>query len=1084
MLKSKTTQQIVSSIAVLFFLFTLSSKTFAQVSTAQLQGTVQDDSGAAVSGATVTLKSASKGSSNSVDTDSEGNYIFPQVLVDTYSIEVTKQGFKRFERSNIKIDVNQKARVDVTLNVGQLTETVSVSASAALVNTTDGEVGQVVTQKNIVDLPLKGRQFLELAFLTPGAVDAPTDYRRSLQGIAPAVNGVRPEYNSYTLNGASNSESYAGQFAIVPSVDAIEEFKIQSGSYNPEFGRASGAIVNVVTKAGTNEFHGSVYEFFRNDVLNARNFFNPSKSPLRLNQYGGTLGGPVYLPRFGEGGPAFISGKNRTFFFFNYEEYKERRASTRSSRFPTQAELSGDFSGSSAVVRDPETGLQFPGNRIPESRIDPVAKRYLTIFPQVTAGLAGGRNFINNSPSSYDNRTIGIRLDHRFTGKSSLYGVLNWNNIINAVPGPIPNGPGDIQNNFYNRLVNITHNYIFSSMVFNEARVSYQRFRNPFTDLFPHRDYPSELGLIGITPDPFVRNRWPAVSFGQGYSGIPRSYEATQTSNVYSFNDNLSLIRGRHNMKFGFQYFQTRITEAFITDAPTGWTFSGIFSGNAVADFLLGVASGNTTFVSGGKAYLRNSQYQFYAQDQWRATNNLTLNYGVRYELHTPWYDVRGGAGSFNRLTGAILITSLSPDQSDFSRRTGIPIERLPDKSFYKTNYCCIGPVMPRVSFAWNMQKLSGLVLRGGYGVSLNNDIGNIINGGFAPPFWNRLFATSIQYPGIGFNRGRASFENLNTGSTFDLQPIDPDFEEGYFQTWNLTAEMQLRNGMFLSLAYVGNKGTHLAALGTVNEAPPGPGPLAQRRPFTRFSTFTVFDNFGDSNYHSLQAKAEKRFDNGFGYLMSYTYGKALGNSGTLNEVRLQTSFNERLARGRLPFDVRQKFTAAVIYEMPFGRGKPFLNNAPGLVNVLLGGWQTSVIYVAQSGYPLTPGVSPSLRNGGFGPQTSNLIGPDYGNLPRGERTVDRWFNTGAFVAPPPFTFGTAPLFSLDGPGINNWDISFTKNTLIKEGLNLQFRAELYNAFNHTRFAAVDTTLGSSSFGRVQSAIGEREIQFAMKLIF
>src|SRR5262245_33883628 len=325
MLRNKVSSIIVSSIVFLLFLFLFSpaNKTYGQVSTAQLLGTVRDASGATVAGAVVTLKSATKGTSTSVTTDSEGSYVFPQVPVDTYSIEVSMQGFKRYEIPNIKLDVNQKARVDVELAVGQITELISVNSDTKLVNTVDGEVSTVVAQKNIVELPLKGRQFLELAFLTPGVVDGPaSDYRRGIQGIAPAINGNRPESNSYTLNGANNSESYEGFFVITPAVDSVEEFRIQSGTYNAEYGRAGGAIVNVVTKSGTNNFHGSLYEFFRNDVLNAHNFFNPKRSPLRLNQFGGTFGGPVFLPKFGNGRPSIWRGKGRTFFFFNYEEYK------------------------------------------------------------------------------------------------------------------------------------------------------------------------------------------------------------------------------------------------------------------------------------------------------------------------------------------------------------------------------------------------------------------------------------------------------------------------------------------------------------------------------------------------------------------------------------------------------------------------------------------------------------------------------------------------------------------------------------------------------------------------------------------
>jgi hypothetical protein len=311
-----------------------------------------------------------------------------------------------------------------------------------------------------------------------------------------------------------------------------------------------------------------------------------------------------------------------------------------------------------------------------------------------------------------------------------------------------------------------------------------------------------------------------------------------------------------------------------------------------------------------------------------------------------------------------------------------------------------------------------------------------------------------------------------------------PGFEEGYVQSWNLSLEKQLQNGMFLSGAYVGSKGTHLSSLGWINEAQPGPGNQNLRRPFPKFNNFTTFDDFGASNYHALQLKAEKRFDNGLAYLLGYTYSKGLANASTLNEAP-QLSSDQRTARGRLNFDIRQRFTAAVIYELPFGRSKPFLANVPGWADKILGGWQVNTITVLQTGYPINLTVSPCLINGFANVCVPNSAGPDHGSLGRGERTVDRWFNTASFSAPPEFTQGNMQQRTLDGPtGLNNWDTSFVKNTVVREGINVQFRAEFFNLFNHTRFSRVNTVLGSPAFGRVTASTGEREIQFALKILF
>jgi Carboxypeptidase regulatory-like domain/TonB dependent receptor len=714
--------------------------TLAQVSTAVLLGGVQDQSGAAIVGATITLTSTDTGISTSTTSGSDGTYVFPQVAVGRYSLEVTMAGFRRVEQTGIVLNVNQKARVDVQLEVGEVTRTINVDASAELINTVDGEVGQVVNQKNVVDLPLRGRQFLELAFLTPGAVNAPGDYRTGQQGIAPAVNGNRPEHNSYTLNGASNGEPYDGQFTIVPSVDSVEEFKIQSGSFNAEFGRAGAAIINVITKSGTNSFHGSVYEFLRNDALNARNAFNPLKSPVKQNQYGGTIGGPIF--------------KNKTFFFFNYEEFKERRASTRSGLFPTAKQLRGDFSGEATVVRDPVTGEPFPGNIVPTGRIDPIATKFAAYFPATQPGLAGGINFINNEPSRVDNMTMGWKIDHHLSAKDTISGVFNWMDFENLAPDTIPGGPGAFANPFFNKLLNIAHTRTWSPTQVNELRLAYQRFNNPQTnpesEQFPKKDYPTELGITGLTDNPLIRNRFPGLGFGQGYAGITRSYEFTEILNGYQIQDNFSWVKPRHSMKFGFGYMQSRVLGRFLTNAPLSYSFSGRFSSHAIADFLLGHAQSTTTFLKGEVNYLYTSQYHFYAQDQWQVNPNFTLNYGLRWEIHTPWHGTRGENLSFNPKTGNPIVTQDS-NVGNFPETTGITFERLAGDSVYPTNYCCMGPIMPRFGFAWNLPQLKSTVLRGGYAVSLSTEIGNIVNAPYSFPFWIRPGLTETVFPGIGF---------------------------------------------------------------------------------------------------------------------------------------------------------------------------------------------------------------------------------------------------------------------------------------------------------------------------------------------
>jgi hypothetical protein len=838
--------------------------------------------------------------------------------------------------------------------------------------------------------------------------------------------------------------------------------------------RAGGAIVNVITKSGTNNFHGSGYEFLRNNVLNARNYFNPSKSPVRQNQFGGTIGGPLV--------------RNKTFFFFNYEGFIERRAGTLSSRFPTPALLGGDFSGESVVVRDPATGIAFPDNKVPASRIDPIASKYIQYIPKPQPGLSGAINFINNQSKTVDNTSVGWKVDHNFSTKDMVSGVVNWMDFENLTPGAIPDGPGAIGNPFFNRMINLGYTHTFSPTMLNEGRVSYLRFNNPQTNppsqTYPNKDYATELGITGLTSDPTIRNRFPGITFGQGWTGIPRSYEYTEILNGYQLSDNFSWVRPRHSLKFGFGHYQSRMTQTFIANAPLTYTFSGRFTGHSVADFLLGIAESTSTFLYGGVSHLYNSQYHVYAQDQWQVTRDLTVNYGLRWEIHTPWREIRGQNAGFNPRTGAVIFTE-DAQIGSFATDANVPVERINKKSLYDTRFCCLGPLMPRVGFAWQVPGMKTTVLRGGYAVSLDTEIGNLLNSPLAPPFWVRTGISEQVYPGIGFNTRRATLAN-QSANPIGLQSLLPGFQEGYVQSWSLTLEKQLGNGTFLSSAYVGSKGTHLATLGTVNDAPPGPGTIQPRRPFPRFSNFTTFENFGDSIYHSLQMKAERRFGSGLGYLAGYTWAKALGNTSTLNEgTRALSMLDRSTARGRVGFDVRQRATAAVIYELPFGRNQRFLKDASGWANAILGGWQVNTITAFQTGYPINLSVSPCLINGATERCTPILNGPDHGALSRGDRTVNRWFNTSVFSAPAQYQQGNMQQWTLDGPtGLNNWDTSFVKNTAIREGINLQFRAEFFNLFNHTRFNGVSTTLGAATFGRVTSSTGEREVQLALKLLF
>ena len=548
--------------------------------------------------------------------------------------------------------------------------------------------------------------------------------------------------------------------------------------------------------------------------------------------------------------------------------------------------------------------------------------------------------------------------------------------------------------------------------------------------------------------------------------------------NGYQLSDNFSVVKPKHSLKFGFGHYQSRMLQRFIANAPITYSFTGRFSGHSVADFLLGIGESTTTFLYGGTSHLYNSQYHIYGQDQWQVTPSLTINYGLRWEIHTPWREIRGQNAGFNPRTGAMIITE-DADIGNFATAANVPVERIDKKSLYDTAFCCLGPLMPRFGFAWQLARTT--VLRGGYAVSLNTEIGNLLNSPLAPPYWIRTGISEQVYPGLGFNTRRATLNDL-AANPVDLQPLLPGFQEGYVQSWSLTLEKQLGDGTLLSSGYVGSKGTRLSTLGSVNEAPPGPGTIQPRRPFPRFGNFTTFENYGDTNYHSLQVKAERRFGAGLGFLSGYTWAKALGNTSTLNEgTRALSMLDRNSARGRVGFDIRHRATAAVIYEFPFG---PQSRLSAGS-NAIIGGWQLNTITAFQTGYPINLSVSPCLINGASQRCVPNLNGEDHGALPRGDRNINRWFNTSVFSAPAQFQQGNMQQWVLDGPtGLNNWDTSFVKNTMLREGMNLQFRAEFFNLFNHTRFNSVSTALGAATFGQVTSSTGNGKCSLPSSCFF
>ncbi len=1061
--------------------FVLTVLCFSSVAVAQnyrssLRGRIADPQGAAVAGAKLNLISQETNETRSATSDARGEYVFLLLRPGSYRLEVEQTGFGKFEKA-FELSVNQDLRLDVGLRVGtvQVDDNMIVSSVAPL-KYENASLGAVIDNRQVTGLPLDGRNFLELSLLTPGAAPAPPGSAGSVRGdFAFTINGSREDANNFLLDGVYNVDPKLNTFGVKPPVDAIREFEVLTSAYDASLGRSAGAQVNVVLKSGTNGFHGTAYEFLRNQALDARNYFAPTDQPTpkyQRNQFGFSFGGPLI--------------KDRTFFFGDYEGLRSREGITRLANVPTARERVGDFSQLPQQFWPlvPGTQTQFPGGVIPQQALNPIGLKIAALYPLPNRNVAG-QNYAASPVQRDRNDLFDVRVDHKISDASQFAVRYSFTdrNLFEPYSGVtqvlVPGYGNSVLRRGQNLMLNEHH--IFSPRFVNDVRVAFSRVGNQVLTENPGVSVNKQVGLPELSSNP--RDFGLSLIRVTGYSPLGHEYNNPQDSatNVFQVLDTATYARNAHLLKFGFDFrytqqnafrdvqsrglliFPGQVSITLPDGTPTVFPF---ITGNPLANLLFGLP-----LVTGGARldnaqHLRTESYNLFVNDNYRITPKLTLSLGLRYEFNSPPVDTEDRANIYDTATGKLVQVGAN----------GIP------RGGYeadKNNFA------PRVGLAWALGKDSKTVVRTGYGVYFDQSPlapgeGLYFN---APYFDFRYYYQSQQAPLTVYNPFPFNTPGQSAPSAF---AYDRDLRTSYTQHWNLSVQHQLGNSTVAEVAYVGSKGTKLLSSRDINQPTPSTRqPNLPRNPL--FSEITQQEGSGASNYHSLQARVQQRLAAGLSLLGAYTFGKSIDNASgvfasTGDPNYPQNSFNLAAERGRSGFDVRHRFSLSYSYDLPFGK------NLNGAAKALLAGWQTFGVITLQTGRPFTVALLPEFDNSNTGISNLGFLGNDRPNLVGQARldnpTPDRWFNTGAFVFPRFGSFGNAGRNILDGPGYQNVNFSLVKNTALKERATLQFRTEFFNLFNHPNFGLPDNFLGSPSFGRVFSADSPRRIQFGLKLLF
>jgi len=1057
----------------------------AQQST--IQGVVTDESDAAVPGAKITATNVATGVALSATTNESGFYSIPFLIPGTYRVEAARQGFAAAKRENLKLDVNQTSAVDFRLRVGAVTEAVEVTAAAELINSQTSVVGQVIENTRIVEMPLNGRNYLDLAKLTAG-VAPDSGSRTSAKGSFSAL-GQRAYQVNVLLDGIDNSSRASGgqlgfeAQAVTPSIDAVDQFKVVTNNNSAEYGFRMGGTVIVQTKSGTNEFHGSLYEFVRNDRLDGTNFFavGQPKPPYRQNQFGGTLGGRVI--------------RDKTFFFGSFEGTRIRLGKSSIASVPRAELRSGNFSATGRPLFDPATTRQdasgrwirdpFADNRIPSSRFDPIAVKVIQLYPE--PNLAGQvSNYFYSGSRRDDTNQIDTRLDHNISPSHRVFGRYSRRKFDYLDPGPLPlpadGGLWTTTDLTSNSGVG-NWNATLSASMNNEFRFGFARTNSllnvPWTE-----NYSQKLGITGL-PDLGDDNRRGMTRFTPtGYSEVgTRSFWPNRNNlDLLHIADHLLMVRRTHMLKTGFEFRGEKVFRRAARFARGQMAFGGVFTqdpnnrgrtGDGVADFLLGLASGgNIGNQNGETAATRN--YSAYFQDDWRITRRLTLNLGLRWEHFGP--------PSYGN-------SAVSRFEIDFASRTYRVVRPSGggDCGCDQDNT----DFAPRLGFAFQLNDRT--VIRSGFGIFYGapDAISHDGSGRFyhlPPAFTEISFPTDmLVQPALivknGFPSGlipaKEVLENVTVRPAYRFIPTQ------YALQWFADVQRELPGRTVLTVSYFGAGSRHMIMHRNLNQPlTPGAGAIKNRRPMPFFGGINLADPSGKASYNAFTAKAEKRYSAGLTFLGAYTWSHTIDDgAGTLDDGTaggMRDTYNLRLQRGSAAYDVRHNVVLGWLYDLPFGKGRRWMNAAK-TAQWILGGWQIAGGLAMRTGRPFSATVSTDLSNTGT-TNYPNRVGS--GVLPGDQRTINRWFDLAAFTLPAQYTYGNSGRNILFGPDLHSADLKIGKNFRFRERYRVEFRCELFNFTNTPYFGLPSASVNLPDAGQIRSAGEPRRIQFGLKLLY
>lgn len=1103
-----SSEESMNRLAVVLFGFLLTASCLYAQGTASLVGTVTDPSGASVADAQVMVVDTATQFTRTVPTNANGEYVVSAIPTGEYIITVVKPGFETLRRSGVQLTTANRLQVDLQLAVGSQTQTVSVNATTPLLQSQSAEVSSLVDSRQMVALPLVSRDFTDLVLLTPGAhvgsasnlAEGGSPY--AMRGGANySVNGAIAAGNSYLVDGIYNRNLWLNTLIMVPVVDAIQEYRVLTSNYTAEYGEAAGAVTEVATKSGTNEFHGVAWEFLRNDKLNANTFFNNrngvARPGFRRNEFGATIGGPII--------------RNKTFFFGDYQGIRLTQPQTYTSTIPTLAQQqmvkTGNFGLLGTAIYNPystilqngtRVRLPFANNQIPANLLDPAAVRLFSLLPAPTSSRATN-NYVYNPALIQQTDQFDLRLDQNLGTADRFFFRYGYDKSNQVSPGLIPSpanagvpiGP----------YLSTGASGITTPLLTWSATLGYTKTFNPNTVLQAHFAtvrWNADITPLGIAYNTAAALGIPGINISNQSGGLPAftisgfqvlgdnsTYPENSHSTTFQLDSSLTRIQGSHTIKLGLLFLRHRFNGFSAFPTRGTFDFNGQFtrqigtttSQTALADFALGALDSATRNILNGTFGMRLWQLAPFVQDSWRVTDRLTLDLGFRWEVDAPPYDVHNHWANLDVRTGQLLVAGLNGNS-----------RRLRD-----TDY---NTPAPRVGLAYALTSDRKTIVRSGFGISYVD-----MNAGGAQLYKNLpyYFAQNITTDING-----APVATLSQGLPIPVQPDvnnQAALSTGSPNVWNMSLrqteilqwsfglQRQLLSDMVLNVGYVATRGERLLVNSlNLNQSFPGPGAQGPRRPYYAINPNLVNvayrTNAGDSKYESLQVHGEKRFSRGLTFGVSYTYANYLSDAGNPNgggNADIQNHFCIACNWGPMPDGYRHVLSVNHVYDLPFGRHRTYLHNR--LLAYLLGDWTVNGIWTVQSGSYFTPVLGTNVSNSaGGGTQRPNRIAN--GNLSSNQRSIDYWFDTTAFTAPAAYTFGNSGTGILTGPSYFNVDLGVVRHFSLTERLGLDLRGEWFNAFNHANFNTPNASTGTSQAGVISSTFPARIVQLAVKLTF